>query len=158
KNMEINRIHGTKNTGHYHLHQNPRELPQLNLNTLHLFLPYCGWQWCVQLNYNSRVLNTYYYVPYTTRTYAIHIHSNSFSLGSTLTKENIDEMQKCYNTTHPQHEAISSAMSDVFIGHQGLSSACLQCSPAVLFQPLWLLTTFSLHSYVSHTCVQLDFV
>ena len=67
-------------------------------------------------------------------------------------------MQKFYKATHPQHEAISSAMSDLVIGHQGLSSACLQCSPAVHFQPLWLLTTFSLHTYVSHTFVQLDFL
>ena len=41
-------------------------------------------------------------------------------------KKNIDEMQKFYKATHPQHEAISSAMSDLVIGHQGLSSACLQ--------------------------------
>ena len=42
-------------------------------------------------------------------------------------------MQKFYKATHPQHEAISSAMSDVVIGHQGLSSACLQCSPCSVF-------------------------
>ena len=73
-------------------------------------------------------------------------------------KKNIDEMQKFYKATHPQHEAISSAMSDVVIGHQGLSSACLQCSPAVHFQPWWHHTTSSLHTNVSHTFVQLDFL
>src|SRR4029434_9721741 len=101
--------------GHYHLHQNPRHLPQLNLNIFHLFLPYCGWQWSVQLNYNSRVLTSYDNVSYfknTTRTYATHFNNNSFILGSTPTKKNIDEMQKFYKATYPQHEAISSAMSD----------------------------------------------
>ena len=48
--------------------------------TFHLFLPYCGWQWCVQLNYNSRVLTSYDNVSYsknTTRAYATHINSSS---------------------------------------------------------------------------------
>ena len=27
--------------------------------TFHLFLPYCGWQWCIQLNYNLRVFTSY---------------------------------------------------------------------------------------------------
>ena len=60
---------------------------------------------------------------------------------------------------HIRHStAISSAMSDVVIGHQGLSSAYLQCSPAVHFQPRRHQTTSSLHTfYVSHTFVQLDF-
>ena len=70
-----------------------------------------------------------------TRAYATHINNNSFILGSTPTKKNIDEMQTFYKATHSQHEAIRSAMSDVVIGHQGLSRACLQCSLAVHFQP-----------------------
>ena len=48
-------------------------------------------------------------------------------------KKNIDEMQTFYKATHSQHEAISSALSDMVIGHQGLSSACLQCSPWSVF-------------------------
>ena len=56
-------------------------------------------------------------------------------------------MQRFYNTSHPQHEAIRSAMSELINGHQGLSSACLQCSPAVHFQPWWLHTTSSLHTF-----------
>src|SRR4029434_129282 len=68
-------------------------------------------------------------------------------------KKNIDEMQTFYTATYPQHEAISSAMSDVVIGHQGLSSACLQCSPAVHVKPRRHQTTSSLHTNVSHTCV-----
>ena len=77
----------------------------------------------------------------TTRAYATHINNNSFILGSTPTKKNIDEMQKFYKATHPQHEAISSAMSDVVIGHQALSSACPQCSPAVHFHTMSALHT-----------------
>ena len=67
-------------------------------------------------------------------------------------------MQTFYKATHSQHEAIRSAMSDVVIGHQGLSRACLQCSLAVHFQPRRNNTTSSLHTYVSHTFVQLDFL
>src|SRR4029434_1130412 len=91
----------------------------------------------------------------TTRAYATHINNNSLILGSTPTKRNIDKMQKFYKATHLQHEAISSAMSDVVISHLGLSSACLQCSPAVHFQPWWHHTTSSLHTYASHTFVQI---
>ena len=32
--------------------------------TSNLFLPYCGWQWCVQLNYNLRGLTSYNNVSY----------------------------------------------------------------------------------------------
>src|SRR4029434_4417663 len=51
---------------------------------------------------------------------------------------------------------LSAVLSDLVIGHQGLSSDCLQCSPAVHFQPWWHHTTSSLHTNVSHTFVQLD--
>ena len=72
-------------------------------------------------------------------------------------------MQKFYKATHPQHEAISSALSDMVIGHPGLSSACLQCSLAVHFQPWWHHTnkqtwltavSFLLHEQLTatHTC------
>src|SRR4029434_1141988 len=135
-------------------------LTQLNSEcfTFHLFLPYCGWQWCIQLNCNSRVLTSYDNVSYlknTTRAYATHINNNwqYSNKKKTLTK---CKMQKFYKATHPQHEAISSAMSDVVMGDQGLSSDCLQCSLAVNFQPWWHHTTSSLHTNVSHTFVQLD--
>src|SRR4029434_4061698 len=67
--------------------------------TFHLFLPYCGWQWCVQLNYNLRVLTSYDNVSYcknTTREYATHINNNSFILGSTPTKKTLT---KCKSFT-----------------------------------------------------------
>ena len=56
----------------------------------HLFLPYSGWQLCVQLNYNLRGLTLYDNVSYfknTTRAYATHINNNSYILGSTPTKK-----------------------------------------------------------------------
>src|SRR4029434_3235390 len=64
--------------------------------TFHLFLPYCGWQWCVQLNYNSRFLTSYDNVSYsknTTRAYATHINNNSFILGSTPTKKTLTKFK-----------------------------------------------------------------
>ena len=67
--------------------------------TFHLFLPYCGWQWCVQLNYNLRGLTSYDNVSYfknTTRAYATHINNNSFILGSTPTKKTLT---KCKSFT-----------------------------------------------------------
>ena len=68
--------------------------------TFHLFLPYCGWQWCVQLNYNSRVFTSYDNVSYsknTTRAYATHINNNSFILGSTPTTKKT--LTKCKSFT-----------------------------------------------------------
>src|SRR4029434_9642486 len=76
----------------------------------------------------------------TTRAYATHFNNNSFILGSTPTKKTLTKckMQRFYNTTHPQHEAIKSAMSELINGHQGLSRACLQNYPEVYFQQQWL--------------------
>lgn len=145
------------------MHQKPRHLPKLNLNTFHLFLPYCGWQWCVQLNYNSRVLTSYDNVSYsknTTRAYATHINNNSFILGSTPTKKKT--LTKCKFFTkqlilNMRLSAVLCLMWSLAIRVLAVpaSSAPLQCIFSHIFSHH---TTSSLHTYVSHTFVQLDFL